>query len=101
MEFDLATAGTIGLESAFGALLGVLPVDDAVRSLTAGKAVFGIEDRPISEGAQACLSLFETQSDWKFSDSDILSKSRNAALLGHKMKGRAYGIFNDGKLVLR
>jgi len=101
MEFDLAKDGTIGLESAFGALLGVLPVDVAVRALTAGKPVFGILPEPIREGARASLSLFETKSEWTFSESDILSKSKNAAFIGQPMKGRAYGIFNNGKLILR
>jgi hypothetical protein len=44
MEFDTAKNGTIGLESAFGALLTVLPLEIVIEKLTLGKAVFGIEN---------------------------------------------------------
>ena len=37
MEFDLAKNGTIGLETAFGALLNVLPLEKVIEKLTAGK----------------------------------------------------------------
>src|SRR5690606_34801984 len=40
MEFDHAMDGTIGLESAFGALLNVLPLDLVVEKLTGAYQVF-------------------------------------------------------------
>jgi dihydroorotase len=36
MEFDMAKTGTIGLESAFGALTKVLPLEKVIEKLTAG-----------------------------------------------------------------
>lgn len=100
MEFDLAKNGTIGLESAFGALLAVLPVETAVEKLTSGKVTFGIENGTIAEGSKANLTLFNPELDWTFTKTDILSKSKNSAFLNMKMKGKAYGIYNQGKLVL-
>ncbi|TDP58317.1 dihydroorotase [Flavobacterium dankookense] len=100
MEFDLAKNGTIGLESAFGALLTVLPLEKVVEKLTAGKTIFGIENQPITEGNTANLSLFTTKNDWDFSKDSILSKSKNSAFIGQKMKGKAIGIYNQKKLVL-
>ena len=100
MEFDLAKNGTIGLESAFGALLTVLPLEKVVEKLTAGKTIFGIENQPITEGNKANLSLFTTNNDWDFSKDSILSKSKNSAFIGQKMKGKAIGIYNQKKLVL-
>lgn len=100
MEFDLAKNGTIGLESAFGALGTVLPLEVIVDKLTSGKKVFGIEKSAIAEGNTACLTLFNPDKEWTFSSEHIGSKSKNAALLGMPMKGKAYGIFNNKKLVL-
>ena len=100
MEFDLAKNGTIGLESAFGALLTVLPLEIVIEKLHAGKAVFQIENQTIQEGQKANITLFNPNVDWTFTKENILSKSKNSALLGKAMKGKVYGIYNQGKLVL-
>ncbi|GIZ07587.1 dihydroorotase family protein [Flavobacterium sp. UMI-01] len=100
MEFDLAKNGTIGLESAFGALLTVLPLEVVIEKLTAGKNTFGIENTPIEVGAKANLSLFTPEGKSTFTTTTILSKSKNSAFLGMKMKGKAYGIFNQGQLII-
>jgi dihydroorotase len=100
MEFDLAKNGTIGLESAFGSLLTVLPLEKVIEKLTSAKTIFGIENQPIEENSKANLSFFTTNNDWTFSKENILSKSKNSAFLGQKMKGKAIGIYNNQKLVL-
>lgn len=100
MEFDLARNGTIGLESAFGALNTVLPVETIVEKLTLGKTIFGIGNQAVAEGEKASLTLFNPDRDWIFGKENILSKSKNSAFLGAKMKGSAYGIFNNGKLII-
>ena len=40
MEFDMAKDGTIGLETAFGALLNILPLNLVIENLTAAKYIF-------------------------------------------------------------
>ena len=100
MEFDLAKNGTIGLESAFGALLTVLPVELVIQKLTFGKSVFGIQESTIKEGNLANLSFFNPKETWTFTKENIQSKSKNSAFLGQEMKGKAYGIYNQGKLVI-
>ena len=100
MEFDLAKNGTIGLESAFGSLLTVLPLEKVIEKLTFAKTIFGIENQPIEENSKANLSFFTTNNDWTFSKENILSKSKNSAFLVQKMKGKAIGIYNNQKLVL-
>lgn len=100
MEFDLAKNGTIGLESAFGSLLTVLPLEKVIEKLTSAKIIFNTENQIIEEGNQANLSLFTTNNNWTFTKENILSKSKNSAFLGHEMKGKAIGIYNNKKLVL-
>lgn len=100
MEFDLAKDGTTGLESAFGTLLTVLPLEKVIEKLTSGKSAFGIEKQSIDEGKTANISLFNPEGKSIFTKNNILSKSKNSAFLGVEMKGKVYGIVNQGKLVL-
>lgn len=100
MEFDMAKNGTIGLESAFGALSTVLPFELIVEKLVSGKAIFNIENTEIKEGNKADITLFNPEGKWTFSKDSIKSKSKNSAFLGQAMKGKAYGIYNNQKLVL-
>jgi dihydroorotase len=102
MEFDLSKNGTIGLESAFGALLTVLPLEIIIEKLTAGKSVFYhdalAESASIAENATANLTLFNPEGEWVFTKENIMSKSKNSAFIGAKMKGKVYGIYNQKKL---
>jgi dihydroorotase len=100
MEFDLAKNGTIGLESAFGALLTVLSLEKIIEKLTFGKTILNIESQYIKENNKVSISLFSVEDKWTFSKEHILSKSKNAAFLGQPMKGKTIGIYNQGKLIL-
>jgi dihydroorotase len=100
MDFDTAKSGTIGLESAFGALLTVLPLETVIEKLTAARAIFGIENPTISEGANANLSLFNPEGKSTFTAESIFSKSKNSAFIGAEMKGKVYGIMNQNQLIL-
>ena len=100
MEFDLAKNGTIGLESCFGALNTVLPIEKIIEKLTFGKELFGLESNTIQEGNSANITLFSNDTEWTFFKENIKSKSKNSAFLGEKMKGKVYGIYNCGKLIL-
>lgn len=100
MEFDGAKNGTIGLESAFGALSTVLPTAVIIEKLTAGKTTFGIPSRSISEGEPANLTLFTTEGESIFTKESILSKSKNSAFLGQKLQGKVYGCINQGQMIL-
>jgi len=99
-EFDHAGFGSIGLESCFGALLFISNVETAVDALTGLKKAFGLPQTPIEAGKTANISLFSSNAEWVFTEESILSTSKNAALLGHPMKGNVYGIYNNGQLVL-
>jgi dihydroorotase len=100
MEFDYAKSGTIGLESAFGALQNVLSTEVIIEKLTAGKSVFTIENHGIKEKDSANFTFFNPEKNWTFEETAILSKSKNSVFLGSKMKGIVYGIFNNNQLIL-
>lgn len=99
-EFDHAYFGSIGLEGCFGALNMVLGIEESVKALTGLKKTFNIPSEKIEEGNRAELTLFNPDGNWEFSEKDILSISKNAALLGTKLKGKPYGILANNQLVL-
>ncbi|MCB0452185.1 MAG: dihydroorotase [Aequorivita sp.] len=99
-EFEHALFGSIGLEGCFGSLNTVLGIEEAVRALTGLKNTFGIPSEKIEEGNRAELTLFNPDENWEFSEKDIISTSKNTALLGMKLKGRPYGILSNNKLEL-
>ncbi|WP_296685519.1 dihydroorotase [Flavobacterium sp.] len=100
MDFDTAKGGTIGLESAFGALMTVLPVEIIVEKLTFGRIIFGLVTPSITEGAKANLSLFNPEGKSTFTTEAIRSKSKNSAFIGTEIKGKVYGIANQDQLIL-
>ncbi|MBC7643203.1 MAG: dihydroorotase [Flavobacterium sp.] len=100
MEFDLAKDGTIGLETAFGSLMTVLPLEKIIEKLTFGKSIFGVNEHSIAENQFANITLFNTNERWIFTKENIKSKSKNSAFLGEKMIGNVCGIYNNNQLVL-
>ncbi len=100
-EFDHAFFGSIGLEGCFGVLNMLLGVEESVKALTGLKGAFKIASEKIEEGSSAELTLFNPDENWKYSEKDIISTSKNAALLGTKLKGKPYGILANNQLVLR
>ena len=100
MEFDGAKDGTIGLESAFGALMTVLPLEIIINKLTTGKTRFGLEMQSIDAGSKANLTLFDPKVQSIYIKRSIVSKSKNSAFLDMEMQGKVHGIVNKGQLIL-
>jgi dihydroorotase len=92
IEFDYAKNGTIGLESAFGALNALFTTKKTVQLLTRGKERFGLKSDSITVGNKAQLSLFNPSETYIFEEKHIHSKSKNSLFLGSKLKGTVYGI---------
>lgn len=101
VEFDYAKYGTIGLESAFGALQSIFTTKKTIALLTKGKERFGVTNSPIVKGVQANLTLFDPNLSYEFSSGHILSKSKNSIFQGHQLKGAVYGIISNDKISLR
>ena len=99
-EFEQAYFGSVGLEACFGALNKIVGMEQSVNALTGLKETFKIPSEKIEEGNRAELTLFNPDITWEFAEKDILSTSKNAALLGTKLKGKPYGILANNQLVL-
>ncbi|MEP5340641.1 MAG: dihydroorotase [Algibacter sp.] len=100
VEFDHAKYGTIGLESAFGALQNIFTIKKTVDILTKGKARFGLETSPINIGNKVNITLFNPDTKYTFTTKDIVSKSKNAIFENEDLKGKVYGIISNNKMVL-
>lgn len=95
LEFDKATNGVIGLESAFGALNSILPLETIIEKLTLSKSIFGIKNHPVEVGQQANLTLFNPDFTYTFSEKEnIFSKSKNSPFIDQKLKGKVYKIIS-------
>ena len=100
IEFDHAQYGTIGLETAFSALLNHFSLEKTIDLLTQGRERFKIKNPKIELNAAAELSLFTPTGNYTFNHDKILSTSKNSAFLGTEIKGKVYGSINKGKITL-
>jgi len=101
VEFDNALFGTIGLESAFGALCTIFEPQNAVKYLTKGKERFQLDNHEIKEGAIAELSLFIPNEIYSFKEKDIISTSKNSIFLNKNLNGKALGIITKNGVLLK
>ena len=102
-EFEYAKNGMEGLENVFGAA-GVCGVstEQFVKMQTENiRSIFKIEETLIDKGKKANITLFSPDVEYVFEEKDILSKSKNNAFVGKKLKGRIIGIINGDKLFLK
>ncbi|MDX1271866.1 dihydroorotase family protein [Bizionia paragorgiae] len=100
VEFEQAAYGTIGLESAFGALQTLFSTKKTIGLLTKGKSRFGLENSSLNIGELANLTLFNPDTKYTFSEEHIVSKSKNSLFLNTDLKGSVYGIIANKKLSL-
>ncbi len=100
VEFDHAKNGTIGLESAFGALHTLFNLETAIALLTKGRSRFGKTSTPIKVGNQANISLFNPDVNISFTTKNIISKSKNAIFENETLKGKVFGIIANNTALL-
>ena len=100
IEFDYAKYGTVGLESAFGALNTVFTIKKTIDLLTKGKERFGISSHSISVGNKADVTLFNPNIEFSFTKENIYSASKNSIFEQLKLKGKVYGILSNNQLIL-
>ena len=105
VEFEFAAFGMISLETTFAlanrALENILPLEKRIEKLTLGRTLLGLEKVSIAEGATANLTIFDPDLEWKFSEEDIRSKSKNSPFTGQVLKGKVLGIINNRQVVLQ
>lgn len=102
-EFDLASFGTINLETSFAAANTVLKTElsltEIIEKLTVQpKKILGIDRSCIEEGKLGDLTLFNPELNWIYKEENIASKSKNSAFIDKKLIGKALGVINNGQI---
>ena len=125
LEFELAPFGTTGLETALSLMLTELvgggAPDGGSKAVGKGESVreselsyaelvermahaprriLGIPLVTLTVGAPADLTVIDTEAEWEVRADELVSKSKNSAFIGRKLKGRATDVFVGGKAVL-
>ncbi len=100
IEFEHALFGTIGLESAFGALSTLFEPVETIGLLTKGRHRFGITEIKLEEGSLANLTLFDPEAKSNFTKENISSTSKNSMFLNTELKGKVFGIINNNTAVI-
>lgn len=100
VEFDHAAFGTIGLESAFGALNKLFTTEQTIEILTRGADRFALKNLSITEGKQADLTLFDPDTTYTFSKEYVYSSSRNSIFQEEKLEGKPIGIISNHQFIV-
>ena len=100
VEFDNAAFGTLGLESAFGALNQLLDIEKCIEILTKGRERYGLATPILKQGYKACLTLFNPDKTYTFTEKHLFSTSKNSMFLESTLKGSVYGTINNNRISL-
>lgn len=105
---DQAAFGIIGLETSLGLTItelvakGVITLTRAIELLSTNpRRILGLETILFQPGSKANLCIIDPDREWSVSESDLGSKSRNTPFIGRKLKGKALGIYHNGRLVMQ
>ena len=101
-EFQYAQNGMEGLESVFGAagICGVA-TDQFITMQTENiRSIFNVPRPSFAVGEKANFTLFLPADEYVFKEENIVSKSRNNAFVGKKLKGKVIGIIMKDKVHL-
>ena len=105
MEFDLASFGISGFETAFALALGlvredVLDMRGLLAKMTMNPAeLLGIGSGVVAEGAPADLIIFDPDIEWTVDRDSFASKGRNTPFHGMTLHGKNLLTMVSGKVV--
>jgi dihydroorotase len=105
LEFDKASNGIIGLETALPLALelvqqGVLSKERAVELLTIGPArAMGLPGGHLAVGAPANVTVVDPEARWTVNAMSFFSKSRNTPFHGRSVTGKVSHTIVGGRLV--
>jgi dihydroorotase len=103
-EFDYAPFGIVGLETALGLTLkqvqeGAFSLTEAIRKLSVNPAlILKLEKGTLSVGADADMTMIDSNIDWTVDASKFKSKSKNTPFDGWNLRGKAVLTIVGGKI---
>ena len=105
VEFEIAMNGVVGLETALPLTLElveakVISLNRAIELLTSGPStVLNLPVGTLSVGALADVTIIDLDKEWTVVADELVSKSKNTAFAGRKLKGAAVATILNGQLV--
>jgi dihydroorotase len=105
VEFDLASSGISGLETAFALSLalvheGVLDLKGLLTKMTANPArLLSLPHGALAAGKPADLIVFSEDAEWTVDKNTFYSKGRNTPFQGLKLRGKNLVTIMGGKIV--
>jgi len=104
VEFEYASNGMIGLQTAFAVVNTALPqlAPERIVELfsTNARRIFGLPLSSIREGELASFTLFQKSISWTFNEITNRSKSRNTPFFDTALTGRPFGTIHKGSVLL-
>jgi len=113
LEFDLASPGIVGLETALGLVLtefvakvkgkGTITPTRMVELMSTGPArILGLEGLgTLAPGSRAHVTLIDPEREWTVDPAEFRSKGRNTPFAGRKLTGRAVATLVEGRMAFR
>ncbi|SDP96099.1 dihydroorotase [Mucilaginibacter sp. OK268] len=100
VEFEVAEFGITGFQTALPlALRSGLPVELLVDKLAINpREILGVTVPVIAEGERANLVLFDTETEWEYSNKNNCSKSVNSPFFGQQLKGKVQLTYNNKQI---
>ena len=105
IEFDYASPGMVGLETALPLALklvtdGVVPLSELIAKCTAQPAqILGVSKGTLSPGSEADITLIDLSQEYTVDASHLKSKSKNSPFDGWDLKGRVVYTIVKGKII--
>lgn len=103
-EFEYASAGMIGLETAFTAVNNIFPKisSERIADLFGNHArkIFSVNQHCIKENEAADLTLFTREGEWIYKENLIKSKSKNTPFINKSLTGKVIGIICKERVYL-
>lgn len=92
-EFDLASFGMIGLETAYPLLRTLFSEEELVRLISIQpRQLMGLEAPVVEEGYSVNFTLFDPNLKWTWTENQAASKSKNSPLFGREFQGKSVGV---------
>lgn len=107
MEYIYAPYGIIGLETAIGVGItylvdkNIISMQKFIELMAVGpRKILNLDIPMIKEGQIAELTIFSPDESWTVNEKSFLSQSINSPYIGQTLKGKPFGVINNGLMFL-
>lgn len=105
-EFKIAAFGIVGLETVLGLMMTnlvgkkALSLEELIEKMAIlPRKILGLPENKIVKGKNANLTIIDPHHSWTVDSGKFESKSKNMPFQGWKLKGKAFGVINQGKII--